>query len=167
MRNTRWVKTAALVFACLLAGGLFCACAKDSKDEPTPQEQNRAYMAQVNQLADDLRESFGEFIDAVSRNDLIAMKAKADEAFKSIDKLEQLEAPEGLEDVQSAYAQGAASLRTALQGYVDLYAELEAAQDTEDFDLSGYESRLAEIQASYDEGLKALGEGDQLASEKE
>ncbi|MBQ3302522.1 MAG: hypothetical protein IJH04_10350, partial [Eggerthellaceae bacterium] len=91
---------------------------------------------------------------------------QADNAFKRIDKLEALTAPDALSDVHAKYIEGAKKLKSALDGYVALYAEIRSATDEKPFDWSNYESRIAAIQAQYNEGVSILEEGDKLAADK-
>ena len=48
---------------------------------------------------------------------------------------------------------------------MDLYAEIESATDEAPFDYSTYESRLAEIQSAYNEGIEQLKAADTAATE--
>ncbi|MBR0403839.1 MAG: hypothetical protein IJI68_01355 [Eggerthellaceae bacterium] len=153
------------VLACVLAGSLvLSACATGGNATLTDEQKaNRAYMSQVNETMVELDASLDSFIDAVSRGDVVNMKTQADNAYKTLDKLSELEAPETLSDVQKKYVEGTQKLEEALDAYVDLYTEAEKAG--EDFDWSSYDKRIKEIQELYDSGVKALEEGDKAASE--
>ncbi|WP_282209694.1 hypothetical protein [Parvibacter caecicola] len=126
---------------------------------------NSQYMAQVNQAVEELSTKLGAFDDAVSRNDVVSMRTQADGAFAALDKLNQLQPPEALKEVQEYYSDGCASLKEALSGYVDLYTEIDSATDQQPFDYSTYEQRLSSIQSAYDTGLQALRAGDQKVTE--
>lgn len=126
---------------------------------------NSQYMAQVNQVVEELGTKLGAFDDAVSRNDVVSMRTQADGAFVALDKLDQLQAPEALKEVQEYYSDGCSSLKEALSAYVDLYTEIESATDQQPFDYSTYQQRLASIQSTYDTGLQALRAGDQKVTE--
>ena len=151
----------AFVLACCVA---FAGCASQSgsalNDE---QKANRAYMSQVNETMVELDAGLDSFVDAVSRGDIVNMRTQADDAYKMLDKLEGIEAPEALADVHKSYVDGTAKLRQALDGYIALYTE--AAQSNSNFDWDTYADRIKEVQTLYDEGVAALEEGDKKASE--
>jgi len=151
--------------ACVLASGLaLTACATGGTATLTDEQKaNRAYMSQANETMVELDGSLGSFIDAVSRGDVVNMKTQADNAYKTLDKLSELEAPESLADVQKKYDEGAQKLEEALDAYIQLYAEADKAG--KNFDWSRYDERIKEIQELYDSGVKALEEGDKAASE--
>ena len=107
------------------------------------------------------------FTDAVSRGDVVGMRTQADNAFKSIDDLNKLEAPEDLKDIQQAYVDGTGTLKEALSSYVGLYTEIDSATDEQPFDWASYDERIGEIQSQYDAGIAQLEEGDQKAAEKQ
>ena len=131
---------------------------------PTDEQQaNRTYMSQVNETMVELDGNLDSFVDAVSRGDVVNMKTQADNAYKVLDKLSELEAPEALSDVHKKYVEGTQKLEEALDAYIQLYTEAEKAG--KNFEWSGYDERLKEIQDLYDSGIKALEEGDKAASE--
>ena len=157
-------KLAALLCAIALACGLFAGCANTAGNTMTDeQQQNRAYMSQVNEIMEELGEGLDSFIDAVSRGDVVNMRTQADNAYKTLDKLDALEAPEALADVQKGYKDGSAKLREALDAYITLYTDM----SSESFDSSTYDKRIAEIQSLYDEGVKLMQEADETAAGKE
>lgn len=153
------------VLACVLAGSLaLSACATGGNATLTDEQKaNRAYMSQVNETMVELDESLDSFVDAVSRGDVVNMRTQADNAYKVLDTLAELEAPESLSDVQKKYVEGSQKLEEALDAYIQLYAEADKAG--KDFDWSSYDNRIKEIQQLYDDGVKALEEGDKAASE--
>ena len=91
------------------------------------------------------------------------MRTQVEKAFKELDDLESIEAPEVLADVKAGYVEGCAMLEEALGSYVDLYTQLESGALAADS--IEYANALAEIQASYDEGIAKLEETDQKALE--
>lgn len=153
------------ILACALAAGLaLSACASGGNTALTEEQQaNRTYMSQVNETMVELDDSLDSFVDAVSRGDVVNMKTQADSAFKTLDKLSSLEAPEALSDVQKKYVEGTQKLEEALDAYIQLYTEVDKAG--KDFNWSDYDARIKEIQELYDSGVKALEEGDKAASE--
>ena len=90
------------------------------------------------------------------------MRTQADNAYKILDKLSSIEAPEDLKDVRDSYVSGTEKLKEALDGYISLYADL--SKNESSFDKSAYDTRIAEIQALYDEGVAALQKGDETVA---
>ncbi len=151
-----------LIMAALLAlslGG--CAGMQQNSQEAEAQAANRQYMSQVSSITDELTERLAAFDEAVAAGDPVAMRLKADDAFRTLDRLSALEAPEVLKDVQTGYSEGVGKLKDALDGYLALYGEA----DGNDMAGSAYSERLAAIQAEYDEGIAKLQETDQKATE--
>lgn len=155
-------KTGLLICIAALCIGVLTACQGSSSDAESPQQANRAYMSKVNSIMDQLGDDLDSFVDAVSRGDLVNMRTQAENAYKTLDKLSELEAPEDLADVKQAYVDGASKMREALDGYIQLYTD--STKDT--FDQSSYESRLADVQGKYDEGVKLLKQADETAARK-
>lgn len=164
MKQGRIMKAAAFMCAVALCCLMFAGCTTSSATTAATEEQqaNRAYMAQVNDIMDQLDESLDTFVDAVSRGDIVNMRTQASNAYQVLDKLDSLEAPEALSDIQDKYKDGTDKLRQALDKYIDLYADAESSS----FDWDDYDKRIAEIQGLYDEGVKALQEGDEAAASK-
>ncbi len=155
-------------FACAaLAGALLTAALAGCMPVDTAANDelsaNRQYMAAVNQGMDDLAAKLESFNDAVARGDVVTMRTQVEKAFKELDDLESIEAPEVLADVKAGYAEGCAMLEEALGSYVDLYTQLESGALAADS--IEYANALAEIQASYDAGIAKLEETDQKALE--
>ena len=161
--NKRLVtRIACLLCVAALSCGLLFGCAGGASNAANQTQQaNRAYMSQVNQLMDELGDRLDSFVDAVSRGDVVNMRSQADEAYKTLDKLAAIEAPEALADVQEKYVSGTTKLREALDAYIVLYSSV-ASQ--EGIDQGEYDSQLAEIQALYDEGVALLEEADETAA---
>ena len=140
-------------------------CMQQSSAASEEQTANRQYMAQVNQKMDSLGGKLEGFNDAVSRGDVVGMRTQADAAFKVIDELSAIEAPEVLGDIHAGYVEGCELLEQARSEYVALYAEVEGVSGNQPFDRSAYDSRLAGIQDLYDRGIAKLEETDLKASE--
>ena len=148
----------ALVAACAFSG-----CAPGGTTASAASEKaNRAYMSQVNETMVELDQSLDQFVDAVSRGDIVNMRAQADNAYKVLDKLAAIEAPDSLKGVRDDYVNGTAKLRTALDKYIALYAEM--ANGDSSGSGADYEKRIAEIQSLYDEGVALLKSGDEVVA---
>ena len=146
------------LLCCMLAG-----CANQSMNAATESQQaNRAYMSQVNEIMVSLDNGLDLFVDAVSRGDIVDMRLQADNAYRALDKLDALEAPDELADVQEKYQSGTKKLRDALDSYITLYTD--ATDDS--FDWSTYDDRRREIQDLYDEGIDDLEDADKTAAGK-
>ena len=91
--------------------------------------------------------------------------AQADNAFKAIDDLNNLNVPDALKDIQKEYVDGTADLKDALNSYIDLYTEIDSATEEQPFDYSTYDQRIQDIKSKYDEGIGKLQSGDNKASE--
>ena len=160
----KMMKVGVFAIAVALACALFSGCGSFGGASATSEQQaNRSYMSQVNELMEELDSRLDSFIEAVSRNDVVNMRTQADDAYQVIDQLKDLEAPENLSDVKEKYVDGCDKLREALDMYITLYTEMNAGS----FDISTYDSRVADIQKTYDEGVALMEEGDKTAAGKE
>ena len=121
-------------------------------------------MTQGTQKMDDLDSRLSDFVDAVSRGDVVTMRTQADNAFKVLDDLSSLEAPEPLKDVAADYVDGANSLKDALNSYIQLYTEIDGETAS---DWSTYDSRLQAIQDAYNAGIDKLKAADEAAAGKD
>lgn len=92
-------------------------------------------MSQVNQVMEDLANRLDGFNQAVSNGDLVGMKNQSDNAFKAIDDLNALEAPEELKRHSDGIRRWLQRSEDALSQYIDLYTEMENATEEEPFDL--------------------------------
>ena len=92
-------------------------------------------------------------------------RRQADNAFKAIDDLSNLNVPDALKDIQKEYVDGTADLKDALNSYIDLYTEIDSATEEQPFDYSTYDQRIQDIKSKYDEGIGKLQSGDNKASE--
>lgn len=157
------VKLGSCVCACALTAGVMAGCAGGAASIDSSQQTSRAYMSQVNEVMVQLGDDLDAFVDAVSRGDVVNMRTQANNAYRALDELSALEAPDELSDIKKNYVDGTAKLREALDGYVELYTQVDAGS----FDQSTYESRIADIQSLYDEGVSLLKQGDEAAASKQ
>lgn len=167
MRIQQLKKWGVLMCALALVSAVLVGCASGNSPEAEQQAKNRQFMAQVNQTMEDLNEKLESFNDAVASGDIVNMRTQADSAFKVLGSLDNLEAPEGLEDIKQDYIDGATELEGALNAYIDLYTEINSATDDAPFDWSTYDGRMSDIKASYDDGIAKLQAGDEAAANKE
>ena len=156
------IKLTVCLCALAMAFGLLAGCSTGTSNLTSEQQANRTYMSQANGIMDSLGDKLDSFVDAVSRGDLVNMKTQAENAYKALDDLAALEAPEELADVQKGYVDGCAKLREALDQYIELYTQLNAGS----FDQSQYSTRIAQIQSLYDEGVDLLKKADETAAGK-
>ena len=163
MKNVVIAKAGVAMCAAMLAASVMGGCVGGAAVQASEEQQaNRAYMSQVNQTMDELDSNLEGFVDAVSRGDVVNMRSQADNAYKSLDKIEDLEVPEGMSDIQDNYVDGTKKLREALDEYIKLYTEASSSS----FDWSTYDKRIADIQKLYDDGVAALEAGDKAAADK-
>lgn len=166
MKRSRFARVLVALFAGVLMVFALGGCAQQDSAASQQQSQNRQYMTQVNQIMEDLKSRLDSFTDAVSRGDVVGMRAQAGNAFKAIDSLGKLEVPDDLKDIQQEYVDGANGLKDALNSYIDLYTEIDSATEAQPFDWSTYADRIAQIKQQYDDGIGKLQSGDNKASEK-
>ena len=114
MKHTRFAKVLVAMFAGVLMVAALGGCAQQDTAAAQQQSENRQYMTQVNQTMDDLKSRLESFTDAVSRGDVVGMRTQADNAFKAIDDLSNLNVPDALKDIQKEYVDGTADLKDAL-----------------------------------------------------
>lgn len=165
MKLRKLARIAAVACAGLLVVASLAGCAQQQTAATEEQTANRQYMSAVSQSMDDLSERLGSFEDAVARGDAVTMRTQADNAFKALDSLSALEAPEALGEVQVGYVDGCNALKEALSSYVDLYTEISSATDDHPFDYSTYSDRLTVIQDTYNDGIAKLEAADKKATE--
>ena len=156
MNSFKMTRIVSFALAALGLGALvaLAGCAAQNNPATEAQTANRQYMAQVNQTMDDLSQKLEGFEDAVSRGDVVTMRTQADDAFKALDNLESLEAPEVLQDVKQGYVDGSKQLKDALNAYIALYTDLAANPSAVSTD--AYKERLASIQDTYDQAVEKL-----------
>ena len=165
MKHTRFAKVLVAMFAGVLMVAALGGCAQQDTAATQQQSENRQYMTQVNQTMEDLKTRLESFTDAVSRGDVVGMRTQADNAFKSIEDLNKIEAPEDMKKIQAEYVEGCNDLKDAMNAYIGLYSEIESATDDQPFDYGTYDERLKAIQDQYDKGIGKLQSGDNKASE--
>lgn len=162
MVKKRVAKLVALACVGALALCMLVACANQGQSaEQQQQAANRAYMSSINKIAAELQDEMNGLSASIAAGDKVTIISKAKDALAVLDKIEKLEVPEALADVHGHYAAGCASLREALEGYVDLYANGAGMSN------ASYSSRLSEIQDLYNAGLAELKQADELAAAKE
>ena len=149
---------------CMLAGCSSLQFGTQNSQQTQAQQESRAYMSKINQAMDDLNTRLESFTEAVSRGDVVSMRTQADNAYKALDTISTTDAPEALQSVKQGYVDGTNSLKSALDGYITLYTEIESATNSQAFDWSSYASKLAEIKSAYDAGISKLQEADKAAS---
>lgn len=167
MLQTLLTKVGAVSCAGALVVAVLSGCVAQNAGISGAAQANRTYMTQVNRTMEDLGVDLENFSEAVSRGDVVSMRTQADNAFAELDKLQTLEVPEDMGDIQSNYVEGAQKLKEALNSYIALYTEIEAATEAMPFDWSTYDQRIADIQQLYDQGIAALKAGDEAAAAKE
>ena len=150
----------ALVAAVGLTG---CAGLEQTSEEAKAQAETRQYMSDVNATIEQLSQRLDGFEGAVSRGDVVTMRTQADDAFKVLDNLESLEAPEVLQDVKQGYVDGSKQLKDALNAYIALYTDLAANPSAVSTD--AYKERLASIQDTYDQAVEKLKSTDEAATQ--
>ena len=160
MKRSGAIVLMAVICAMALSAAL-AGCASGASSSAAAQKDNRAYMSQVNETMVELDASLEQFVDAVSRGDVVNMRTQADNAYKYLDKLADIKAPEELKDVREAYVSGTAKLREALDDYIALYTEMANGTGSE---TTSYDARISSIQAKYDEGVALLQKGDAIAA---
>lgn len=165
MKHTRFVKAVVAVCAGVLMVAALGGCAQQDTAATQQQSENRQYMTQVNQSMDDLKTRLESFTDAVSRGDVVGMRTQADNAFKAIDDLNNIDVPDALKDIQAEYIDGSNDLKDALNSYIELYTEIDSATEDQPFDYSTYDQRIQDIKKQYDEGIGKLQSGDNKATE--
>ena len=164
MKHTRFAK----VLVAMFAGVLMVAALADARS----RIRGRATAIREPSVHDSGQPNYGRlksrlesFTDAVSRGDVVGMRTQADNAFKAIDDLNNLNVPDALKDIQKEYVDGTADLKDALNSYIDLYTEIDSATEEQPFDYSTYDQRIQDIKSKYDEGIGKLQSGDNKASE--
>ena len=161
MNRSIAVKMATAVCVAALSAVL-AGCAPGASTSATEAQQaNRAYMSQVNETMAELDANLDQFVAAVSRGDVVNMRTQADNAYKTLDKLANIEAPEDLKDVKDDYVNGTTKLREALDEYISLYTDAAKSDASGDVDKAAFNKRIAEIQSLYDEGVALLQKGDE------
>ena len=154
---------ASIVLAGVLCGGVLVGCASSTQSGvlTEAQEENRAYMQEVNQVMAGFNLLCTDFALALENNDADQVEKDTQNIAENLETLKGLEVPEALTDVHEAYVEGAEKLVAALTDYLAL------SQSDADVTSQAYAEQLAKIQAEYDEGVAALKAGDDAAAAKE
>lgn len=165
MNRSKMTRILAALCAAVLMVGMLVGCAgiEQNSEEAKAQAENRQFMSDVNAIMEELSQRLDSFNDAVSRGDVITMRTQADDAFKVLDNLESLEAPEVLQDVKQGYVDGSKQLKDALNAYIALYTDLAANPSAVSTD--AYKERLASIQDTYDQAVEKLKSTDEAATQ--
>ncbi len=166
--TTRWLsRVMAVVCAGVLGLAVLAGCSTGAAVNNEEQTANREYMAKVNLTLDELSTKLDQFEEAVSRGDSVTMRTQLENAMGSLEALSKIDAPEAMKNLQEQYVSGCTSLGDALNAYVDLYTEIDTADEAHPFDYATYDDRISAIQEQYNEGLSKLQEADNAATEME
>lgn len=161
-RMKRMSRIAACVCAVCALCMLLVSCGGGEVEKKTPAQLNREYMASVNSISTEASDALDSFGTAATEGDIAAMRQSASDAAKKLEKISELQVPEGLSQVHEEYKAGAADLSTALSDYVEAYAALQNSQNPDESALAG---QLEEIQARYNSGIEHLSKADALVAE--
>ena len=157
------IRLIALVCGAALLTGLIAGCTSPNTGATDQQKANRTYMTKVNQAMEDLNTRLADFDDAVARGDAVTMRTQADNAFAAIDALGAIETPDAMKDLQKSYVDGCNALKDALNGYIDLYTDIDSATEAHPFDYGTYDHRIMAVQDKYNEGIDKLKAADEQA----
>ena len=152
---------AAIVLACAL---MLSGCASNAQQANDPQPLNRQYMANVNQIMDEIDAQMTEFSTIVKEGEVVSLSTQLAAINNSVDKLKALSVPDAMKDIQSDYLKGTEELQTAFAAYVDLYEDVKAP-DIGTFDFATYGDRLNVVKSHYEAGIQALESADQKAAD--
>lgn len=154
------IRAIALIIVGALATAMLSGCTamEQTSGEAKAQAENRQFMSDVNTTMDQLAEQLAGFNDAVAQGDVVAMRTQADNAFKVLDNLEALEAPDVLADTKQGYVDGCNQLKDALNSYIALYAGIQNGS-------ADYASQLSAVQDSYNQAVDKLKATDEAATE--
>ena len=152
---------AAIVLACAL---ILSGCASNAQQANDPQTLNRQYMANVNQIMDEIDAQMTEFSTIVKEGEVVSLSTQLAAINNSVDKLKALSVPDAMKDIQSEYLKGTEELQTAFAAYVDLYEDVKAPENGT-FDFATYGDRLNDVKSHYEAGIQALDSADQKAAD--
>lgn len=152
---------AAIVLACAL---MLSGCALNAQQANDPQTLNRQYMANVNQIMDEIDAQMTEFSTIVKEGEVVSLSTQLAAINNSVDKLKALSVPDAMKDIQSDYLKGTEELQTAFAAYVDLYEDVKAPENGT-FDFATYGDRLNDVKSHYEAGIQALESADQKAAD--
>ncbi len=155
-----------LVFCAAIMAFVVAGCTSSTATTSTQTDdaasQNRQYMSQLNQQSSDLQTALQSFSDAVAQNDLVTMNAQMTEVDKVVDSVKNTPATDDLQEVKDKYVDGLCTTDDALKAYVTLFEDVQAGTVDQDT----YDSRLTQIQQSYDDGISKLSDADAAVKEK-
>ena len=152
---------AAIVLACAL---MLSGCASNAQQANDPQTLNRQYMANVNQIMDEIDAQMTEFSTIVKEGEVVSLSTQLAAINNSVDKLKALSVPDEMKDIQSDYLKGTEELQTAFAAYVDLYEDVKAPENGT-FDFATYGDRFNDVKSHYEAGIQALESADQKAAD--
>lgn len=152
---------AAIVLACAF---MLSGCASNAQQANDPQTLNRQYMANVNQIMDEIDAQMTEFSTIVKEGEVVSLSTQLAAINNSVDKLKALSVPDAMKDIQSDYLKGTEELQTAFAAYVDLYEDVKAPENGT-FDFATYGDRLNDVKSHYEAGIQALESADQKAAD--
>lgn len=156
---------AAALSICALAACAGCSAQQlASEDEATVTASQ--YMISLNDASAELKQQLGEFASAATEQKISTMQAKLDEAYATLEKMANLEAPEELGELKAKYSDAVSQLKEALASYDGLYTDALDSMHGNAVDLSDYSEALESIQQQYDSALNALEEADEMAAQK-
>ena len=157
--KARIVSLALIGALCLVA---LAGCSGNSNAQADAQTQNRQYMSSVNTIMETLKGNMDEFSQAVKDGEVVSLSSQLSAVDTCVSDLEKVSVPDAMKDIQTSYLDGAKELQTALKDYVQLYEDVKAPEKGS-YSYSDYDSRLADIQKHYDEGIKKLQDADSKA----
>lgn len=158
-------RLAAFFAVCALACALLLSgCAANNTQANDPQTLNRQYMANVNQIMDEIDAQMTEFSTIIKEGEVVSLSTQLANINNSVDKLKALSVPDAMKDIQSDYLKGVEELQAAFAAYVDLYEDVKAPESGS-FDFATYGDRLNDVRSHYEAGIEALQSADQKASE--
>ena len=144
--------------ACLAAFAL-AGCSDEAKDNSrTPLQLDRAYMASINGIGADVADDLSGFSEYVAAGDGASMKLAAQKAADDLLKIEGISAPTDLADAHEEYVAGAKDLSSALNAYVDIYNEAQAAGSSADAE--AFAAKIAD-----ESGVDHLSKADGLVAD--
>lgn len=148
------VAAAACAVACAL---VVTGCVAQSTTGVTSEaEQNRQYMATLNQQVTDIQEDLTAFQDAVAKQDAVTMQAQLSSVDKVIESVKNTDCTSKLQPAKDLYVDALCSLDDALASYVSLYTDV--ANGT--VDSATYDERLSSVQSAYNEAMDKLKSAD-------
>ena len=92
----------AFAAAIVLASALMLSgCASNAQQANDPQTLNRQYMANVNQIMDEIDAQMTEFSTIVKEGEVVSLSTQLAAINNSVDKLKALSVPDEMKDIQS------------------------------------------------------------------